>query len=343
MSEQKKEMSVTERKRVQNMKNLIIVLMFAAIIIPCTCCVVLFVKINVLGQSVEKLTGELGTLRTQIEEWQSVENNISDASENVANGSLSQDTSYDEASLTKEEQQSGTVQNEDIANQDIDQDSNTITENAVSSDSLRKVYLTIDDGPSAYTLEILDILDRYDVKATFFVVGRDSDTSKEALKEIVERGHSLGMHSYSHKYSEIYASLDAFAADFEKQRNYLHEVTGVWSDIYRFPGGSSNVVSDIDMQEFAAYLEEQGVTFFDWNVSSGDGGSVVLSVEQLLENCVGGAEKLKEATILLHESTDKKTTVEALPLIIEKILAMGDTVILPITEETKPVQHITAE
>jgi len=186
----------------------------------------------------------------------------------------------------------------------------------------------------------LDILDRYEVKATFFVVGKEDEVSKEALQEIVKRGHCLGMHSYSHKYKEIYESVDNFAEDFVKLREYLYEVTGVWSEVYRFPGGSSNTVSDRDMQEFATYLKEQDVDFFDWNVSSGDGGKELLTKEELLENCTDGLGNKQEAIILMHDSADKKTTVEALPLIIENILAMEDTVILPITEETKPVQHI---
>ena len=99
MSEQKKELSVTERKRVQNMKNLIIVLLFCAIIIPCACCMILFLKLSNLGQSVEKLTGEVVTLRTEIAQWQSEAGTLSKAPENVANGNLSDDASSQEALL----------------------------------------------------------------------------------------------------------------------------------------------------------------------------------------------------------------------------------------------------
>ena len=112
------------------------------------------------------------------------------------------------------------------------------------------------------------------------------------------------------------------------------------STLYRFPGGSSNTVSDLDMKELADYLEEQGVTFYDWNISSGDGSSVQLPVETLVDNCTKNIENWNTSIILLHDSGDKRTTVDALPTIIENILAMEDTVILPITEETKPVQHI---
>ena len=84
---------------------------------------------------------------------------------------------------------------------------------------IHKVYLTFDDGPSIYTDEILDILDRYHVKATFFVVGKDGSEAEAALQRIVEDGHTLGMHSYSHKYKELYESLDSFTEDFARIRD----------------------------------------------------------------------------------------------------------------------------
>lgn len=204
-----------------------------------------------------------------------------------------------------------------------------------------KVYLTFDDGPSTNTRDILDILDEYGVKATFFVVGKDSESARESMKQIVEAGHTLGMHSYSHKYSELYASVEDFAEDFAKLQEYIYEVTGVKSMVYRFPGGSSNTVSKIDMKEFAKYLDSQGVRFFDWNISSGDGGSYLYPAETLVEHCTENISRYSTSVILMHDSAGKMTTVEALPTIIEKILEMEDTVILPITDETTPIQHIS--
>lgn len=207
-------------------------------------------------------------------------------------------------------------------------------------DTRRKVYLTFDDGPGANTNEILDILAQYDVKATFFVVGKEDEASKEMIKRIVEEGHSLGMHSYSHKYAELYASEESFQADFERQRAFLEELTGKSCTIYRFPGGSSNTVSDVDMHLFADYLDSQGVVFHDWNISSGDGGRVVLDVETLVRNSTADVVHKNTAVVLLHDSVEKYTTVEALPQIIENIQGMENTVLLPITEDTVPVQHI---
>lgn len=206
-----------------------------------------------------------------------------------------------------------------------------------------RVYLTFDDGPSIYTDEILDILDSYGVKASFFVVGKDDDTSKAALKRIVDEGHTLGMHSYSHKYKDIYESVDSFAADVTKLQDYLYEVTGVKSRYYRFPGGSSNTISPVDMREFAEYLHEQDIEFYDWNIYAGDAESKKISKDKIVANSLDGISQWQTSIILMHDSADKHTTVEALPEIIENIQAMDDTVILPITDDTRPVQHIHLE
>ncbi|SDB10198.1 polysaccharide deacetylase family protein [Eubacterium oxidoreducens] len=202
-----------------------------------------------------------------------------------------------------------------------------------------KVYLTFDDGPSDNTAEILDVLAEYDVKATFFVTGKTDSESKKLYKRIVDEGHTLGMHSYSHKYSEIYNSLDDFKADFTKIQNYLEEVTGVKPVYYRFPGGSSNQVSNTSMTTFISYLNEQGVTYFDWNVSSGDATSEAYSTEDIITNVMGDVPNYSTSIVLLHDSNNKSTTVDALPSLIEELQA-SDAQILPIDEDTDLVQHI---
>ena len=203
-----------------------------------------------------------------------------------------------------------------------------------------KVYLTFDDGPSTNTDEILDILAQYDVKATFFVVGKEDESSQAAIRRIVNEGHTLGMHSYSHKYMELYESLDSFKEDFEREQNYLEELTGVKCKYYRFPGGSSNTVSAQDMRFFAYYLDSQDVTFFDWNVDSGDAANRHISIDLLVKNSTETIPRWKTSVVLMHDAADKHGTVEALPKIIETIQAMEDTEILPITEDTVPVQHL---
>ena len=205
-----------------------------------------------------------------------------------------------------------------------------------------KVYLTFDDGPSTNTQQILDILKQYNVKATFFVIGKTDDLSKEMYKKIVEEGHTLGMHSYSHKYSVIYDSMSAFEQDFNQIHDYLKEVTGVDCKYYRFPGGSSNQVSNSDMREFIRYLNDRGITYYDWNVSSGDATSQAYTADELIQNVMGDVTKYKTSVVLMHDSAVKPATVEALPALIEQLQGIGAE-ILPIDENTATVHHVSID
>ncbi len=214
-------------------------------------------------------------------------------------------------------------------------------ENLAGPDDIHKVYLTFDDGPSSNTAQILDILKEYNLKATFFVIGKEDEESKALYKRIVEEGHTLAMHSYSHKYSVLYDSVDSFEDDFAKIQNYLYEVTGKECLFYRFPGGSSNHVSNTDMTEFIRYLSKQGITYFDWNVSSGDATSQAYTAEELVENVMTDVVKYKTSIVLMHDAETKATTVEALGPMIEALQSMGAE-ILPIDENTTVVQHIAA-
>lgn len=207
-----------------------------------------------------------------------------------------------------------------------------------NSAGIRRVYLTFDDGPSSNTERILDILDQYGVKATFFVVGKEGYADQ--YKRIVEDGHTLAMHSYSHKYSEIYASLDAYKEDLTKLHDFLYEITGEDCKIVRFPGGSSNTISHIDMWELINYLNEENMVYFDWNVSSGDATGGRKSADQIAKNVLDSVGQFNNAVVLFHDAAGKDSTVDALPVIIEKILESDNTVMLPISEDTVRVQHL---
>lgn len=204
-----------------------------------------------------------------------------------------------------------------------------------------QVYLTFDGGPCENTNEILDVLKSYGIKATFFVVGDDSEQMKEVYKRIVDEGHTLGMHSYSNKYSTIYASREAFEKDFNKLSDYLEDVTGTQSQYYRFPGGSSNEISNVDMAEFVRVLNGKDIAYFDWNVSAGDTASDY-TVDDIIENVTEGVSRYKTSVVLLHDGDNKSTTVEALGPLIEALQKM-DAQILPIDENTKVIQYIKAD
>lgn len=215
-------------------------------------------------------------------------------------------------------------------------------ENLAGAGDVHKVYLTFDDGPSENTEAILDILAEYDVKATFFVTGKEDEESQAIYRRIVEEGHTLGMHSYSNKYSVIYQSEEAFAADYQKLKDYLYEVTGTECRYYRFPGGSSNQISNVSMNTLIQFLNEQDIVYYDWNVSAGDAASAAYTADEIVENVTEDVVKYKTSVVLLHDSADKSTTVEAMRPLIEALQHM-DAEILPIDEDTQVIQYVKAD
>lgn len=221
-------------------------------------------------------------------------------------------------------------------------DTQNILNNALKEGKKKKVYLTFDDGPSENTAKILDILKEKNIKATFFVIGQEDEKSKELYQRIVAEGHTLGMHSFSHKYNVIYESLEAFSEDVAHLQSYLAEVTGVTPVIMRFPGGSRNQVSNTDMTEFIRFLNEKEITYYDWNVASGDATSQAYTPDELVENVMNDVGRYETSIVLMHDASNKSSTVEALVPMIEKLQEMGME-LLPIDENTTPIQQIPAD
>ena len=211
-------------------------------------------------------------------------------------------------------------------------------ENLAGPEDVHKVYLTFDDGPSENTDRILDILSEYDVKATFFVIGREDEAAKAALQRIVAEGHTLGMHSFSHKYSTIYNTLRDFKSDFFRIRDFLKETTGEEPVFYRFPGSSANQVSNTEMSEFIRFLNEENVVYFDWNVAGADATTQAYTGEELVDQIVRDVRRYKTSVVLLHDSDAKKVTADALPALIEGLQAEGCQ-LLPIDRSTKTIQY----
>lgn len=207
-------------------------------------------------------------------------------------------------------------------------------------DGKRLVYLTFDDGPSEYTDEILDILAEYDVKATFFVLAKDG--YEEEYQRIVDEGHTLALHSYTHQYSQIYESPQAFREDVVAISEYIYDITGYRCKFYRFPGGSSNTIVQFDKKLLFDILEQENLIYCDWNVTSKDASSHRLSSRMIVDNVINGVRQTNRAIVLMHDASDKKTTVEALSEIIETLLEDERTVFLPITEGTTPVWHVVS-
>lgn len=312
------------RKRINRIKKGLISFIGIWMLLCMFLCVVLLFKVNSLEKQISQLVSDATVSKSAAE---TMSENTSDKS-----GVFSYDSTESVGGEKATEQVIANVSNA------VESDS----ENFAEENDQLKVYLTFDDGPSDNTAAILDTLAKYNVKATFFVVGKTDDQSKEMYQRIVNEGHTLGMHSYSHKYSVVYDSLDAFETDFNQLQSYLYDITGQECRLYRFPGGSSNQVSNTDMSEFIRFLNEEGVTYFDWNVSSGDATSQAYTADELLNNVLTDVPKYKTSVVLMHDSNTKSTTVEALGPMIEALQGMGAQ-ILPIDENTTLVQHIKAD
>lgn len=205
-------------------------------------------------------------------------------------------------------------------------------------DGPKTCYLTFDDGPSDNTSKILDILKENNIKATFFVV----HNNPELLKRIHNEGHTIGLHSASHKYSKIYASEEAFFADLTEIGDAVERATGVRSKIIRFPGGSSNTVSASYckgiMSRLTRQVVEKGYLYYDWNASDGDADGSNIPASTLIKNIRRDGTSSKRLIVLMHDAADKKTTVEALPEII-KIYRDAGYAFDRITEQTPMMTH----
>ena len=301
------------RSRISSMKRLIVAYLLLGILIPILLCILLFIK-------VDRLQKELDQMRQQVTLQQSEGTIVPEQADPAADTEAGQQAGGQQADNSLAKWQTEETEPDD--------------------GQKRKVYLTFDDGPSSNTDAILDILKQYDVKATFFVTGKPQEKYRAMYQRIVAEGHTLGMHSYSHKYDEIYASEKAFEEDLSKLQDFLYDTTGVWPHFYRFPGGSSNQVSTVDMSELAAYMQQQDIYYLDWNVASGDATNKKVKAQTLVDNVLTGVGKHQTAVVLLHDAANKNATVEALPAIIEGIQAMEDTVLLPVSDEMEFVQHL---
>lgn len=213
-----------------------------------------------------------------------------------------------------------------------------VTGGGITVSAGKKVYLTFDDGPSKETEKILDILKKKQVRATFFSIGREDSFSRKMYQRIVQEGHTLGMHSYSHQYKEIYQSMENFQSDFEKISNYLTEVTGIKPLYYRFPGGSIDHANNLEMAELEQFFSSQGVTYFDWNVIAPNSVTDHVSTSKMVNGIMNSVALYDTSIVLMYDAADRKMTAKSLEPLLERLLNEGYEV-LPIDENTIPIHH----
>lgn len=183
------------------------------------------------------------------------------------------------------------------------------------------IYLTFDDGPSdRVTPKILDVLKAEKVPATFFIVGKNAELRREILKRAHNEGHTLAVHSYSHEYSKIYSSKETLLADIEKCNEIISSITGEFTSVYRFPGGSFTVAP-----ELIQAVSSAGYRYVDWNASFRDSELRAATAEDLFNAAVSTVAHPQSVIMLAHDTTEKSTTVEALKSVISHFKSKGYT------------------
>ena len=185
------------------------------------------------------------------------------------------------------------------------------------------VYLTFDDGPNnSTTTQILDILKKYNIKATFFVTSANGGSDSQIKREFDE-GHAIALHTKTHEYSQVYKSIDAYFADLNSIGDRVEKITGKKATLIRFPGGSSNTVSKHYstniMSRLVDEVESRGYTYFDWNVDSRDAEGK--GSDDIYNYTIGGLSKSRGNVVLMHDI--KKTTANALERVIQTALDKG--------------------
>lgn len=345
LTEYEKEISAAEireekehrRRRVRSFKRMLMVTFLAVCAIPISMCTYLMIKMN-------RLDARLENLVNRVEEGKNLTGSgigpidgstETLTSEQMAYGSLEKGTESDGVRVTLTDSNETSGEQSAQPAQDSEQD---VPEQSYYNG--KKVYLTFDDGPSTYTGELLDVLAEYHVKATFFVVYNESEEVRQYYQQIVEEGHTIAMHSYSHVYDQVYASEESFEEDVEKIHDFIYDETGVDCRYYRFPGGSSNQVSRVDVQSLIAYLNDEGITYYDWNSLSGDAVDSSLTPSELNANILGYVHaNAGDSVVLMHDLQNNHATIEALPDLIRTLQEEGYE-LCPIDEDTVPVQHV---
>ena len=183
------------------------------------------------------------------------------------------------------------------------------------------VYFTFDDGPWTGTPRLLDILDQYNIKACFFVTAQYMETEplKNMLKQIKDRGHNVAVHSLTHNYKKIYASVDAFMSDYDAMDDLIFQATGEHSKMLRFPGGSNASYNKAIRPQLLQAVRDRGIVYFDWN--SFDGDVEGKKGQELIDQTIKQVNENTHSILLMHDMPSTAFVHDALPTIIERLKA----------------------
>ncbi|WP_237690707.1 polysaccharide deacetylase [Paenibacillus caui] len=208
-------------------------------------------------------------------------------------------------------------------------------EQAKPQSSSKTVYLTFDDGPSKLTKSVLQILDQFKVKATFFVIGKQAESSPELIRQIADGGHAVGNHTYDHDYDKLYHNFSEFWGQIKQTEEILRNITGYRTSLVRAPGGT---YGHFDKTYFSL-MAQAGYQVFDWDVDSGDSARKGVPSDEILKNATENGKR-QSVVLLMHDGSGHDATVKALPQIIRYYKDQGYR-FAPLTPEVKPVQFHT--
>lgn len=199
------------------------------------------------------------------------------------------------------------------------------------------IYFTFDDGPSQYTYSFLEYLKKHNVKATWFVVPSREQWNMDALKAIADQGHTIGVHSYTHDYKKIYASVEAYLEDFHEAWSIIREATGQTPQLFRFAGGSNN---DFNVDTRDAIIKEmtrRGFRFYDWNVDSGDVDGATW--QDMYNSIPRDCRNLKRPIILMHDSAGTKNALYVFEDVLKLLIGEGYK-FDALHNDTQPIQFV---
>jgi peptidoglycan/xylan/chitin deacetylase (PgdA/CDA1 family) len=194
-------------------------------------------------------------------------------------------------------------------------------------------YLTFDDGPYQLTNQVLDILKENDVKATFFVLGKDAE---DRYKRIVNEGHTLANHTYYHNIGKgLYRSPESFMSQVNQLEDYLYNITGYKTNLVRFPGGSETANTYHVRDSIIEQLHNKGYKYVDWTCETGDGSGKRLQQKSEWEWYKDTCKDQKIMVLLMHDYHEG--TVKILPEIINDLKSQG-YLILPLSNKSVMVK-----